>query len=72
MVPIWVNMKRTVYSKETSRMMIQKDTQTEKRRDNIIEDLVNKGVFKIDGKQLYELNFYQLMKQYINDEKQTN
>ncbi|MCM3360053.1 MULTISPECIES: Fur-regulated basic protein FbpA [unclassified Psychrobacillus] len=53
-------------------MMIQKDTQTEKRRDNIIEDLVNKGVFKIDGKQLYELNFYQLMKQYINDEKQTN
>lgn len=53
-------------------MMIQKDTQTEKRRDNIIEDLVNKGVFKIDGKQLYELNFYQLMKQYIKDEKQTN
>lgn len=53
-------------------MMIQKESLTEKRRDNIIEDLVNKGVFKIDGKQLYELNFYELMKQYINEEKQTN
>ena len=52
--------------------MIQKDSLTEKRRDNIIEDLVNKGVFKIDGKQLYELNFYELMKQYINEERPTN
>lgn len=61
-----------IIARRQLRMMIQKESLTEKRRDNMIEDLVNKGVFKIDGKQLYELNFYELMKQYINEEKQTN
>ncbi|MEK4487176.1 Fur-regulated basic protein FbpA [Psychrobacillus sp. FSL H8-0484] len=53
-------------------MMIYKDSKTEQRRDDMIEDLVNKGVFKIDGRQLYELNFYELMKEYTTEEKQTN
>ena len=34
------------------------------KRDKIIEKLVNEGIFKINGKQLYELSLYELMKQY--------
>lgn len=34
------------------------------KRDKIIERLVNDGIFKINGKQLYELSLYELMKQY--------
>lgn len=36
----------------------------ENKRDKIIENLVEEGVFKINGKQLYELSLYELMKQY--------
>ncbi|MFS0690323.1 Fur-regulated basic protein FbpA [Sporosarcina sp. 179-K 8C2 HS] len=36
----------------------------ENKRDKIIESLVEEGVFKINGKQLYELSLYELMKQY--------
>ncbi|WP_252504171.1 Fur-regulated basic protein FbpA [Sporosarcina sp. Marseille-Q4943] len=36
----------------------------EHKRDKIIESLVEEGVFKINGKQLYELSLYELMKQY--------
>lgn len=36
----------------------------ENKRDKIIEKLVNDGIFKINGKQLYELSLYELMKQY--------
>ena len=45
------------------------ETQTEQRREDIIEDLVNKGIFKIDGRQLYELNFYELMKEYTTEDE---
>lgn len=50
-------------------MMIPKESKIEEKRDNMIEDLVNKGVFKIDGKQLYELNLYELTKEYIIEEE---
>ena len=43
---------------------VKRDSKTEQKRDEIIEEFVNKGVFKIDGRQLYELNFYELMKEY--------
>ncbi|PID00983.1 MULTISPECIES: Fur-regulated basic protein FbpA [unclassified Sporosarcina] len=36
----------------------------ESKRDKMIEELVSKGVFKIDGKQLYELPLQLLMKEY--------
>jgi len=36
----------------------------ENKRDKIIESLVEEGVFKINGKQLYQLSLYELMKQY--------
>ena len=45
-------------------MMSMKESQTEQKRDDIIQEFVNKGVYKIGGRQLYELNFYELMKEY--------
>ncbi|SES42685.1 Fur-regulated basic protein FbpA [Psychrobacillus sp. OK032] len=51
-------------------MIIQsKESKMEEKRDNMIEDLVEKGVFKIDGKQLYQLNYYELMKEYIAEKE---
>jgi len=47
------------------KMMIKKDSKIEEKRDFMIEDLVNHGVFKADGRQLYELNLYELTKKYI-------
>ncbi|MDV6378066.1 Fur-regulated basic protein FbpA [Sporosarcina sp. GW1-11] len=34
------------------------------KRDKVIEELVSNGVFKIDGKQLYELPLQLLMQEY--------
>lgn len=45
-------------------MKKQENPVLEYKRDRIIENLVNEGVFKINGKQLYELSLYELMKQY--------
>lgn len=50
-------------------MMTQKESKMEQKREDMIEDLVNKGVFKIDGRQLYQLNLYELMKEYITEEE---
>ncbi|MDN4608360.1 Fur-regulated basic protein FbpA [Sporosarcina highlanderae] len=38
--------------------------QFDSKRNTIIENLVNEGVYKINGKQLYELSLYELLKQY--------
>ncbi|WP_153730910.1 Fur-regulated basic protein FbpA [Sporosarcina obsidiansis] len=35
----------------------------ETKRDELIEELVSNGVFKIDGKQLYELPLRSLMQE---------
>ena len=45
-------------------MRKQENPVIDDKRDKIIETLVNEGVFKINGKQLYELSLYELMKQY--------
>lgn len=49
--------------------MTFKENNPEKKREEIMEDLVSKGIFKIDGKQLYELNLCELMKEYITKEE---
>ncbi|MBY0223223.1 Fur-regulated basic protein FbpA [Sporosarcina aquimarina] len=36
----------------------------ETKRDELIDELVSNGVFKIDGKQLYELSLRSLMQEY--------
>ena len=46
-------------------MRIKKDSKLEEKRDIMIEDLVNHGIYKADGRQLYELNLYELTKKYI-------
>ena len=46
-----------------------KNQKWKQKRDDMIEDLVNKGVFKIDGRQLYQLNYYELMKEYITEKE---
>lgn len=38
--------------------------QMDSKRNTIIEKLVSNGVYKINGKQLYELSLYELLKQY--------
>lgn len=56
---------------DNTAMIIQhKESKMEEKRDNMIEDLVSKGVFKIDGRQLYQLNYYELMKEYIAEEEE--
>lgn len=40
------------------------ESKFEDKRSIIIEDLVAQNVFKIDGRQLYELSLYELMKTY--------
>ena len=65
--------KHTMYKlcKETTMNMQMKESKMEEKRDNMIEDLVQKGVFKIDGRQLYQLNYYELMKEYIAEEEES-
>jgi hypothetical protein len=41
------------------------ETQMDLKREEIIQRLVKNGVFKLHGKQLYELPLYALMKAYI-------
>lgn len=47
-------------------MMENFDTITEVQRDLLIEALVLNGVFKFDGKQLYELPIQSLIRVYEN------
>ena len=41
------------------------ETQMDLKRDEIIQRLVEDGIFKLQGKHLYELPLYALMKAYI-------
>jgi hypothetical protein len=45
-------------------MKKQDETPMEVKKKKIIQKLVNKGVYKLEGKQLYELPLYSLMKAY--------
>ncbi|PIC64277.1 Fur-regulated basic protein FbpA [Sporosarcina sp. P13] len=44
--------------------MNEKKNLCDTKRDQVIEELVSNGVFKIDGKQLYELPLQLLMQEY--------
>ncbi|MFS0574616.1 Fur-regulated basic protein FbpA [Sporosarcina sp. 179-K 3D1 HS] len=46
-------------------MINNEDTKMEIKREEIIEELVENGVFKIHGKQLYELPLYTLVKEHM-------
>lgn len=50
-------------------MIVKTDSKMEQKRDDIIEEFVKNGLFKIDGKQLYELNLYELMKEYATEQQ---
>ncbi|PZX03099.1 Fur-regulated basic protein A [Psychrobacillus insolitus] len=50
-------------------MIVKTDSKMEQKREDIIEEFVKNGVFKIDGKQLYELNLYELMKEYTTEQQ---
>ena len=45
-------------------MLKTEETKMDMKREDVIQRLVKQGIFKIDGKQLYELSFYLLMKKY--------
>ncbi len=47
--------------------MIQpKETKMDGKKMTVIDDLVDQGVFKIEGKQLYELSLYELLKEHMD------
>ena len=43
---------------------IQKNTMTELRRDELLQRLIDQGIYKVEGKQLFELSLYELLKIY--------
>ncbi|XKH51745.1 Fur-regulated basic protein FbpA [Chryseomicrobium palamuruense] len=43
---------------------IKKNTMTELRRDELLQRLIDQGIYKVDGRQLFELSFYELLKLY--------
>ncbi|MGK7379937.1 Fur-regulated basic protein FbpA [Planococcus sp. 1R117A] len=43
------------------------ESKFEDKRSIIIEQLVEQNVFKIHGRQLYELSLYELMKTYTEE-----
>jgi hypothetical protein len=46
-------------------MIPPKETKMDGKIMNVIEDLVSEGIFKVEGKQLYELSLYELMKEHM-------
>ncbi|MGG0643460.1 Fur-regulated basic protein FbpA [Sporosarcina gallistercoris] len=45
-------------------MLKIEETKMDLKREEVIQRLVARGIFKIDGKQLYELPLFLLMKEY--------
>lgn len=48
---------------------IQKNTMTELRRDELLQRLIDQGIYKVDGRQLFELSFYELLKIYTTEQE---
>jgi len=46
-------------------MIPPKETKMDDKIMTVIDDLVSQGVFKVEGKQLYELSLYELMKEHM-------
>ena len=55
------------YKERKSKMEQIQESKFEDKRSIIIDQLVEQNVFKIDGRQLYELSLYELMKTYTED-----
>ncbi|AYC30266.1 Fur-regulated basic protein FbpA [Paenisporosarcina cavernae] len=47
-------------------MFAPKENSLENKKSHVIDDLVENGVFKVEGKQLYELSLFELMKETID------
>jgi hypothetical protein len=47
-------------------MIPPKETKMDNKKMIVIEDLVEQGVFKVEGKQLYELSLYELIKEHMD------
>lgn len=41
------------------------ETKMDGKKMTVIDDLVKQGVFKVEGKQLYELSLYELIKEHM-------
>lgn len=50
-------------------MMNIKGYKLSEKREVIMEELMNRGIYKVNGKQLYQLDLYELMKEYTTKEK---
>ncbi|MET1015154.1 MAG: Fur-regulated basic protein FbpA [Paenisporosarcina sp.] len=46
-------------------MIPTKETKMDEKIMTVIDDLVEQGVYKVDGKQLYELSLYELIKEHM-------
>lgn len=56
--------KGILHKERTNSMEQIPESKFEDKRSNVIEELVAQNVFKINGRQLYELSLYELMKEY--------
>ena len=56
--------KGILHKERTDSMEQIPESKFEDKRSNVIEELVAQNVFKINGRQLYELSLYELMKEY--------
>lgn len=46
-------------------MMKIEETKMDVKREQVIQQLVDQGIFKINGKQLYQLPLFSLLKEYF-------
>ena len=46
-------------------MIPPKETKMDGKIMTVIDDLVAQGVFKVEGKQLYDLSLYELIKEHM-------
>ncbi len=56
--------KGILHKERTDSMEQIPESKFEDKRSTVIEELVAQNVFKINGRQLYELSLYELMKEY--------
>ena len=51
--------------KEFCKMIPPVENKMDGKKMTVIDDLVEQGVFKIEGRQLYELSLYELIKEHM-------
>lgn len=51
--------------KEFDSMIPPVETKMDGKKMTVIDDLVEHGVFKVEGRQLYELSLYELLKEHM-------